>query len=45
VILVLGGTAESVPIAQALLEAGFQVLLSTATSRDFDFLPGPAWLP
>jgi precorrin-6A/cobalt-precorrin-6A reductase len=31
VILVLGGTAESVPIAQALFEAGSQVLLSTAT--------------
>ncbi|MEJ2201599.1 MAG: precorrin-6A/cobalt-precorrin-6A reductase, partial [Desulfuromonadaceae bacterium] len=30
-ILLLGGTSESAPLAEALLRAGYRVLLSTAT--------------
>ena len=30
-ILLLGGTIEAAPIAEALAKAGFEVLLSTAT--------------
>jgi precorrin-6A/cobalt-precorrin-6A reductase len=36
VILLLGGTSETAPLAQMLAEAGFNVLVSTATSIDLD---------
>lgn len=42
-ILLVGGTSESAPLAQSLLQAGYQVMVSLATEVDLD-LPDHSFL-